>query len=318
MMNLKKPKFWDYKKPNLFAYLLQPIALLIQLKNIFKVKSDKKKQSIKTICIGNIYIGGTGKTSLSIKINDLLIKKNVKSCFIKKFYKNQTDEQKLLESRGKIFSSAKRLEAIDLASLENYEVAILDDGLQDMTINYDIKIVCFNDLNWKGNGLTIPSGPLRESLNNLKNYQHVFINGNSSDEKNLDDIKQEILKINSNINIYMGKYIPLNLAEFNKQDRYLVFSGIGNHQTFIAMLRNNGLNICKDLEFPDHYNYSDKDIKKILKLSDEMNCKIITTEKDYFRFNFYKYDKIRFIKSDLKIDNENKLIHHIINSNEAN
>ena len=174
-MNLKKPKFWDYKKPNIYAYLLLPIALLIKILNLFKIKSKTKKFKIKTICVGNIYIGGTGKTSLSIKINEILNKKKIRSCFVKKFYKDQIDEQKLLQSRGKIFTSSKRLDAVALAENENYEIAILDDGLQDNSINYDISFVCFNNLNWIGNGLTIPAGPLRENIKNLKKYQHLFL-----------------------------------------------------------------------------------------------------------------------------------------------
>jgi tetraacyldisaccharide 4'-kinase len=90
-MNLKKPKFWDYKKPNLYAYLLFPFAYVLKILNLFKKKTNKKQTNLKTICVGNIYIGGTGKTSLSIKINEILNKKKIKSCFIKKFYKDQID-----------------------------------------------------------------------------------------------------------------------------------------------------------------------------------------------------------------------------------
>ena len=308
-MNLKKPKFWDYLRPNIFAYILLPIAILIQLKNLFRNKSKSKNSNIKTICIGNIYIGGTGKTSLSIKINEILNKKNIRTCFIKKFYKNQIDEQKLLKSRGKLFLSPKRIDALSQAIKENYEIAILDDGLQDNSINYDVKLVCFNNLNWIGNGLTIPAGPLRENLNNLKNYRHVFLNGN---QENLDKIKKHIYKINSKINIHIGQYRPLNMNEFDKKNKYLVFSGIGNHKTFISMIKNHGFNICKNIEFPDHYEYTNKDIKKILKLSEEMNCKIITTEKDYLRLEKNKIDQIKFIKSDLEITNEENFINSII------
>ena len=308
-MNLKKPKFWDYLRPNIFAYILLPIAILIQLKNLFRNKSKSKNSNIKTICIGNIYIGGTGKTSLSIKINEILNKKNIRTCFIKKFYKNQIDEQKLLKSRGKLFLSLKRIDALSQAIKENYEIAILDDGLQDNSINYDVKLVCFNNLNWIGNGLTIPAGPLRENLNNLKNYRHVFLNGN---QENLDKIKKHIYKINSKINIHIGQYRPLNMNEFDKKNKYLVFSGIGNHKTFISMIKNHGFNICKNIEFPDHYEYTNKDIKKILKLSEEMNCKIITTEKDYLRLEKNKIDQIKFIKSDLEITNEENFINSII------
>ena len=70
-MNIKKPNFWDQKTPNLFAYLLLPIALIIKIFSYFKKKPNNKKMNIKTICIGNFYIGGTGKTSLSIKINKI-------------------------------------------------------------------------------------------------------------------------------------------------------------------------------------------------------------------------------------------------------
>ena len=308
-MNLKKPKFWDFKKPSTLAYLLLPISYLFKLIRLFKIESKIKKSKIKTICVGNIYLGGTGKTSLSIKINEILSKKKIKSCFVKKFYLNQFDEQKLLESRGKLFISSKRIDAINIAENEGYDVAIIDDGLQDNSINYDLRFVCFNNINWIGNGFTIPAGPLRENINNLKNYKHIFLNGNL---ENLDNIKKHIYKINSNINLYIGKYVPLDIEKFNKNKNYLVFSGIGNHQTFISMLREYKFNVVKDIEFPDHYKYNNFDINNIQKLSDNLNCQIITTEKDYLRLDKGKIHKINFIKSELKILDEEKLISTIL------
>ena len=314
-MNLKKPKFWDFKKPSTLAYLLLPISYLFKLIRLFKLESKIKKTKIKTICVGNIYLGGTGKTSLSIKINEILSEKKIKSCFVKKFYLTQFDEQKLLESRGKLFTSSKRIDAINIAENEGYDVAILDDGLQDSSINYDLRFVCFNNINWIGNGFTIPAGPLRESVNNLKNYKHIFLNGNL---ENLDNIKKHIYKINPNINLYIGKYVPLDIEKFNKDKNYLVFSGIGNHQTFISMLREYKFNVIKDIEFPDHYKYNNFDINKIQKLSDTLNCQIITTEKDYLRLDKDKIHNINFIKSELKILDEEKLITTILNKNENN
>ena len=307
-MNLKKPNFWDQKTPNLFAYLLLPIALIIKIFIYFKKKPDNSKMNIKTICIGNFYIGGTGKTSLCIKINQILEKRKIKSCFIKKFYKNQSDEQKLLENNGKLFLSLTRKEAIQNAINENYEVAILDDGIQDKSITYDLSFICFNNINWIGNGMTIPAGPLREDINNLKNYDNVFLNGNL---ENLDEIKAQILKINSKINIHLGKYEITNLNEFKKEDDYLVFSGIGNHSTFIAMLKGYGFKIKKDFEFSDHYQYSEKDLNKIFSEAEFLNCKIITTEKDFLRLNGNDDGKIKFIKSELNIIDEEKLIKSI-------
>ena len=308
-MNLKKPKFWNAKNPNIYAYLLLPLSFLIRLFASIKEKKVNKKIKIKTICVGNIYVGGTGKTSLSIKINEILSKKNFKSCFVKKFYKNQLDEQKILESNGKLFLSKKRIDALKQAENENYEIAVLDDGLQDKSINYDISFVCFNNINWIGNGMTIPSGPLREPLSILKKHKNVFINGNL---ENLEVLKKEIFKINSEINVHIGKYEPRNLEEFEKNEKYIVFSGIGNHQTFISMLKNYGLNILKEFEFPDHYKYTKKDISEILAEANKLKCKIVTTEKDYFRLKNENLSQIKFIKSELKIIDEEKFLQSLL------
>jgi tetraacyldisaccharide 4'-kinase len=314
-MKLKKPKFWDYKKPSFFSYLLLPLSITIGL--IAKINSKPKypNSKIKTICVGNIYIGGTGKTSLTIKIKEILDKNNIKACFIKKFYPNQTDEQKLLSKNGALFSNLKRITALDEAISEDFEVAIFDDGLQDNSIKYDMEIVCFNNLNWIGNGLTLPSGPLRESINNLKFYENVFLNGN---EESLIAIKDQIKKINPNININSGKYTPLNIGEFDKDQNYLVFSGIGNHKTFVEMLKNNKLKIVSDLEYPDHYQYSKRDFDEIIINAKKFNAHIITTEKDYLRLENFNRNEILYVKSSLEISDEKSLTNKLLKLNEKN
>ena len=72
------------------------------------------------------------------------------------------------------------------------------------------------------------------------------------------------------------------------------------------MLKTNGLNVIKDLEFPDHYNYSKNDVEKINNISKELNCNIITTEKDFIRLNVNRIHEIKYIKTELKIMNEEK------------
>ena len=311
-MKINKPKFWDNKNSKILPYLLLPFSLiLIGINSIKKIIIKKEKiKKIKTICVGNIYLGGTGKTSLSLKIHEILNQKKIKSCFIKKDYSNQIDEQKILESNGKLFKSKKRLNSLIDAADQGYKVAIFDDGLQDYSIDYDIIFICFNDVNWIGNGFTIPSGPLREKFNNIRYYKNIFINGNM---ENLENIKNKIFGINPKAKIFVASYIPLNLNDFSKEDDYLVFSGIGNHQSFISMLKKNNINILKEIEYPDHYTYSDKDINELLLEAENINCKIITTEKDFYRLND-KYDnKIKFVKSEIKIQDENEFLKIILN-----
>ena len=185
----------------------------------------------------------------------------------------------------------------------------MDDGLQDKTIDCDISFVCFNNINWIGNGMTLPAGPLRENINKIKNYDHIFLNGNL---ENINYLTQEIHKISSTINIHLGKYEPINLDEFKKNRKYLVFSGIGNHQTFVSMIKKNGLEVIKDLEFSDHYEYTKEDIDKILNEASNLNCEIITTEKDFLRLNNYNVSGIKIMKAELKIMDEDKLIKSII------
>ena len=305
-MKIKKPKFWDYNKPNIISYILWPLSLFLQFLSNLKllIVSKKKFEEIKTICVGNIYVGGTGKTSLSLMIYDILLKNKIKTCFIKKYYSDQKDEQKILENKGKLFNFSKRELSLEKAIKENYEVAIFDDGLQDKSIEYDLSFICFNNLNFIGNGLTMPSGPLRESFKNIKKYKYIFLNGNM---ENIKNIREKILETNSNAKIFEANYVPMNIKEFDLNEKYLVFSGIGNHKTFLSMLKNNKMIINKDIEFPDHYNYSENDLKNILKISKNNNLKILTTEKDFFRLNI-KLNEIKFIKSKLEISNEKDLI----------
>ena len=298
-MKLKKPKFWDYKETSFLSDLLYPFSIVVSLLSSSKNKGSNI-EGIISICVGNIYIGGTGKTSLVIELKKILDEKNIKSCFIKKNYEDQIDEQKLLKKHGKLICEKSRLTALEVAFKHGYKVAIFDDGLQDNTINYDLSIVCFNKKNLFGNGRVIPAGPLRENIKNIGKYKNIFFIGN--DEK----IKSEILSNYQNMNIFEASYEPQNLEDF-KEPNYVAFSGIGNHYTFIDMLKKNNLNIIKDFEFPDHYNYTKKDLNKILSECNDNRYGIITTEKDYLRLPKEFYSKVKFIKIKLNIKNIKKL-----------
>ena len=154
--------------------------------------------------------------------------------------------------------------------------------MQDSSINYDLKIVCFNNLQWVGNGFIIPSGPLREKIGSIKFYDAVVINGDPNFNKDLID---EVKKINKNLKIFQSEYKVSNLDDFDKKLNYTIFSAIGNPANFINILKKNDFNISKEFIFPDHYNFSDKDLEKIIDYSKKNNLKIITTEKDFCKID---------------------------------
>ncbi len=318
-MNIKKPIFWDQKKPNLLAYILLPLTLLIRINNFFfKFLPKNKFDKIKSICVGNIYLGGTGKTPASLKLYQLLKTKNYNVVIGKKYYKNQKDEQYLLENKCRFISLKDRKQIIKLAIEKKHELIIFDDGLQERSVDYDLKFVCFDSKIWLGNGYLIPSGPLRENINSLKKYDCVFLKITDVNI-NLINIISQIKKVNSKIEIF-NLYVEIkNKSEFNPADKYIIFSGIGNSTSFKEALIYNKFNIIEERIFPDHHKYEDNDINTILEVSKRKNLKILTTEKDYVKIPSYLKEEINCIEINLRIDNEKKLLNFIESKiNEAN
>ena len=308
-MKLIKPKFWDYKKPNLVSYLLLPLTIPITINNFFlQSKKIKKLRNIKSICIGNIYVGGTSKTPLTIKISQILTKLDIKTATIKKFYKDQIDEQRLLANKTNLYCSKKRKHSLNKAIQDKVDVVLFDDGLQDGSINYDLSFVCFNTLSWVGNGLLIPAGPLREKIQSISKYDSIFLNGNG---ENVTEIKKIIKKYSPTIKIFETSYQVINMDEFEKNKKYLVFSGIGNPNTFENTLIKNNLKIAKHLKFPDHHKYNQRDIDEIRFKAKNLNTKILTTEKDFVKLNGNNREGIQPIKIDIMIKEENELIKFI-------
>ena len=299
-MKFIKPKFWETK--NFISLILYPLSIITYLFNIKKKFSTKIKFEIKTICIGNIYIGGTGKTSLAIEINELLRKK-FKTVFIKKNYKNQLDEINLLSNKGKIISSINREDALLAASKKKYQVAILDDGLQQKNINYDLKVACFNSEYALGNQYMLPAGPLRENLDIIKNYDLIFLNGEKKNKKLLSKLKS----INKNLKIFEGKYKPINLNKFNLREKYLMFCGIGNPHEFEQTLIKYKFNVYKKIIFPDHHKLTNTTLAKLKNNAKKDNLTLITTEKDFFRLNKTQRKNIKFLKIKLEIKDKKHL-----------
>ena len=274
-MNFFKPKFWDKNKISFFSVLLFPVSLLIKVLSLFKRVLIKTNQSsIPIICVGNIYLGGTGKTPLCIEIFLILKNLNMNPVFVRKKYDSFQDEADLQKQVGPVYQNKKRIEAVKEALQNKANVAILDDGFQDFSINKNLSIVCFNKKQWVGNGLTIPSGPLRESLSALKRANCVVING----EKNRD-IENKIFSKNKEIKIFYTKYRAKNISEF-KNKKVIAFAGIGNPENFFDLLKDNKIDIGEEIKFPDHHEYSEETLENLINKAKENN-------NIYFYFQFF-------------------------------
>ena len=301
-MKLKKPKFWDSSRFSFWVILFFPISILFLLFSYIKKLQSPKKFPIPIICVGNIYVGGTGKTPLVSEIFKItkLLGKN--PAFIKKYYNYLEDEITMLKKIGTTFVSKNRIEAIESLIENKNDLAILDDGFQDFTINNNLSIVCFNQKQWIGNGFVIPSGPLRERFSAIKRADCIVING-QADIK----IENEIHKENKNIEIYYSKYRPLDINKF-KNKTIIAFSGIGNPTNFFDLLRENNLLLKEVFYYPDHYNFSKTELDTLINKAKINNAVLLTTEKDYYRIDDNYKKNIEFLKIELEIENKNSFI----------
>jgi len=313
-MYLKKPSFWD-KQISILSYLLLPFTIFVRVNNFLNSKKKKYlSKKLKTICVGNIYVGGTGKTPTTIKLYDL-IKKIKNTSTAKKYYLNQQDEEILLKRETKFLTASSRKSILKLAEKKNIEVLIFDDGLQDNQIDYNFKFVCFDGDLGIGNGLLLPAGPLRETINSLKKYDVVFIKKGN----NLNNLIKLIEKHNKRIKIFITDYKVSKFSKFNRSKKYLIYSGIGNPHSFAKILKQNKVKIVDKIIFPDHHSYSNQDFNFILNKAKQNNAEIITTEKDYVKVPKELQKKIKFLKVNLIIHNEKKLIKFLkLNLNDKN
>ena len=308
-MRFKKPKFWDLKKPNLISHLLLPITFITKISNfVLDKKLTKKFGEIKTICVGNIYLGGTGKTPTVIKLYELLRTLNFDVSIGKKFYPNHLDEKKLLEKKVKLITSNNRKKIVEKAVKINQNVIVFDDGLRDKNISYDLQFVCFDADNWIGNGRLLPAGPLRENVSSLKKYDAVFLKHSTKLENHAKNL---INDINPDIKIFNTLIKINNLDKFDLSKKYLIFSGIGSPGSFKKTLAKYNFDIVDEFIFPDHYNYKTKDIEIIKKRAKNLEAKIITTEKDYVKISQADSQNIDFIEVDLSIVNQEELINFL-------
>ena len=258
-MKLLKPEFWA-KKNSFISILLWPVSLIYQFFfYIATFLTKEKNYKIPIICVGNIYLGGTGKTPLTLFLTKNFEKQGKKTSIIKKYYPEHFDEHLMIRNyTNNLFLNKSRQKALNIIENNNFDLAILDDGFQDLSIKKNFNILCFNSKQLIGNGFTFPSGPLRERMSSIQRANVVMINGkkNISFEKKIKDISKKI-------EIFYSKYEPININEF-KNKKVFAFAGIGNPENFFEMLEKNNIDLQKKIAFPDHYEFSKKEIEKII------------------------------------------------------
>ncbi|MCX5700699.1 MAG: tetraacyldisaccharide 4'-kinase [Candidatus Omnitrophica bacterium] len=258
----------------------------------------------RVISIGNITLGGTGKTSL-VKFVALTLQANKhKVAIISRGYKRLAlglgDEPSMLLNGLKdipVIVDRDRLRGAQRAADEYAaDTVIFDDGMQQWRVKKDLEIVVVNAVEAFGNRHMIPRGVLREPLSSLKRAD-VFVLAKTNLVLSTEDIKKNLNKIKPGTLIVETIHHPEDLYELRNPQKHLatdflkdknvaLFSGIGDPDSFVSLVRNLGAKPKLDLRFIDHHNYSDEDISGIINKSKQKDLKIIvTTEKDASRLS---------------------------------
>ena len=191
-----------------------------------------------------------------------------------------------------------RLDGVQEAENQGFDIVILDDGFQDYWFEKDLNILCFNSDQLIGNGLVLPSGPLRESLDSIRKAHIILINGN----QNLE-FEKKIFKENNNLDIFYSYYKPINIDDFRNK-KLLAIAGIGNPENFFKLLEENNLDLRDKIIFPDHHKFTKIEIKNILKKAKERDLHIIMTEKDFYKIEDFRSENLNYLKISLEIKNK--------------
>lgn len=305
----------------MFKYLLYPFSLIYYLlSELNRILTISKKLYKPVISIGNITWGGSGKTPMTIEVAEYILSlgktpvilsrgyarkdNNVKNVVVRDKYNILSnvsvsgDEPYMMACRVNcpIIVGADRVKSAKLAEQFNPDVFILDDGFQHWKLKRDLDIVCINSLNPFGNGMTIPSGILREKKSALKRAKLVALtNCNLVTEKKLNDTKQKIFNITKDFPletscknydvVNMGDNVKVeDFSSFKEKNSFVVVSAIGSPDNFVNTLTDLGLKIKDKVFFADHHKYKTKDITDILNILDD-NENIITTAKDAVKIN---------------------------------
>lgn len=317
-MNILSPLGWLYGR---FA----------DLRNALYDKGVLESHSLgaRTISIGNVTAGGTGKTPLVAYVAGILADRDEKVCILTRGYARENPKKRVLVSDGKqifadpsetgdeplelaqkllgkavVIADADRVAAAEWAKRKfGVTVFVLDDGFQHRRAKRDVDIVCIDATDPFGGGKMLPIGRLREPLPNLKRANVIVITRADLVE-NIDNLKSEISELNADAAIFEAKNKIVGivgLEEFHAKtlvtqsgeisEKAFAFCGIGNPENFFGQLMQQNFAITATEVFRDHHHYSQQDISNIEKLAKGSDAKILlTTAKDAVKLSNFKFE----------------------------
>ena len=317
-MQLREPKFWSGNNRSILKYLLIPFSWLFQIVAYVVKKLTKTKfVDVPVICVGNLNVGGSGKTPTTLFLIKYFKGQDKKVAVITRGYKGSLtkdrysplkvdvlkhsasevgDESVILAKFTDTWVAKNRYLGASAAVKAGAEIIILDDGLQNRSLNHDLRICVVNANVGFGNKQVIPAGPLREGI--------------KSGLSNVD----MIVSIDGKMKLDTDKPIICAETVVNKEDwatlkhkKLIAFAGLAHPNKFFKTLKAEDFDVCESVPFPDHYMYNSTDISRLFKLADEYNANLVTTEKDWVRLPKEIQKQVLYLRIKLEFLDTDKL-----------
>lgn len=310
-MRLSSPAFWypdseSGKTCRISELSLAPIASLYQFAHKINYASKSPYHaSVPVICIGNITMGGSGKTPVAISIMELVKSLGFAQnpAFLSRGYGGLNthpalidlelydytdvgDEAILLAAHGPTVTAKKRGRGAKYAERKGFDALIMDDGLQNNTLAKTLSFCVIDGKTGFGNGKTFPAGPLREPpREGLAKCDAVIIIG--------EDRQNIAATIPADKPVFNAHIIVSDVPD--KTANYVAFAGIGHPEKFKATLESLGLKLTDFIPFPDHHSFTENDLDKLAQAAKTHNAALLTTEKDMTRLprNFIENNNVK-------------------------
>lgn len=313
---MKTPKYWQSN--SFVSKLLYPVGLLygfLTQARLAFVKPQKVK--VPVICVGNITAGGTGKTPVAISIAKLLGIELYHPYFVTRGYGGKLqnvvvnnkkhsarevgDEPLLLSQQAPVVVNANRYAGAELAINNGADVIVMDDGFQNPSLYKDLSFLVFDGTYGTGNGKIIPAGPLRETFaDGIKRADALVIMG--KDKHNLAQ--------KSGLPVFFGHTEAVQTCN-TENPNVVAFAGIGHPQKFYHTLSQQGFNVLKTIDFPDHHFYSRAELENIINEAKKLNASVYTTGKDYVKIPYVLQKEIQVLDIAVVWDNPEELTNFI-------
>ncbi len=293
---MREPPFW-WQAPGLAARLLAPAATIYGAIAATRLRRQGRRADLPVICVGNLTVGGSGKTPAAIAVARLALRAGLRPVFLTRGYGGRLagpvrvcpsagaadvgDEPLLLARTAPTIVARDRLAGAAAIARGSADVIVMDDGLQNPSISKDVALAALDGRRGIGNGRVIPAGPLRAPLNTQLQRAHaVLLVGEAGESARLGARAAKA----DGLPVFTARLEPRKseVAELSGKPA-LAYAGIADPEKFFATLTRAGIATAARFSFPDHHRYSASDAVRLIARAREGGLQLVTTEKDLAR-----------------------------------